>query len=89
VRCRRAHELAGTPFLAAARSTLRKLVTVMPSQDVERAREIAARIRLRIEETPADTVPRAQVLEIGNLDRRNRTGSADITRAARPAVVSA
>ncbi|MEV4755636.1 YafY family protein [Micromonospora sp. NPDC049559] len=56
------HSLAGTPFLEAARSTLRKLVAVMPKRDVERAREIASRVHLRATEPDDPPPPRRPVL---------------------------
>ncbi|GAB3156835.1 YafY family protein [Micromonospora sonneratiae] len=58
------HALAGTPFLAAARSTLHKLVAVMPARDVQALREIAGRIQLTATAPAAASAPAQQVLEV-------------------------
>jgi predicted DNA-binding transcriptional regulator YafY len=50
------HGLAGTPFEAAARTALRKLVAVMPERDAAAARDLAARVHL-IGDGPAAPVP--------------------------------
>ena len=46
------HSLAGSPFVDSARATLRKLVTVMPKRDVDRARELASRIHVTANAAP-------------------------------------
>ncbi|HEU4424543.1 MAG TPA: WYL domain-containing protein, partial [Pilimelia sp.] len=51
------HGLAGTPFHAAARSALRKLVAVMPERDAAAARDLAARIHLIGDGGPMAPVP--------------------------------
>ncbi|MEV6601705.1 YafY family protein [Actinoplanes sp. NPDC051346] len=50
------HGLAGTPFHAAARSALRKLVAVMPEPAAAVARELAGRVHL-VGEGPVAPVP--------------------------------
>jgi predicted DNA-binding transcriptional regulator YafY len=67
------HALAGTPFHEAARSTLHKLVTVMPKRDVEQAREIAARIHLRVAEPEAGATPQPRVLDAAERALLRRT----------------
>jgi predicted DNA-binding transcriptional regulator YafY len=58
------HALAGTPFLEAARSTLGKLVAVMPKREVEKVREIAARVHLLSAEPSPGPACRRQVLAV-------------------------
>jgi len=57
------HALAGTPFLDAARSTLQKLITVLPGYDVEAVREIAARVQLTTAPSPSSG-PHRRVLAV-------------------------
>ncbi|GAA0536823.1 YafY family protein [Paractinoplanes ferrugineus] len=69
------HRLAGSPFHAAAAAALRKLVAAMHPGDADRAREMAARVRLV--ETPSVEIPRLladalsirRVLRISYADR--------------------
>jgi predicted DNA-binding transcriptional regulator YafY len=56
--------LAGTPFLDAARSTLRKLVAVMPSRDVAAAGEAAQRIHLVADGPAVRAEPAPEVLAV-------------------------
>jgi predicted DNA-binding transcriptional regulator YafY len=50
------HGLAGTPFHAAARSALRKLVAVMPARDAAAAHDLASRVHL-VGDGPVPPVP--------------------------------
>ena len=70
------HALAGTPFHAAARSALRKLVTVMPARDAAAGRHLATRVHLVGDGPPApvpavvsDALLAGRVLEIEYGDR--------------------
>lgn len=48
---------ASTPFQAATRSALHKVLAAMPKADGERARDVASRVRLLRFPTPERTVP--------------------------------
>jgi predicted DNA-binding transcriptional regulator YafY len=67
--------LRGTPFHAAARSALRKVVAVMPEREAGEAAELAGRIRLLGEAPPevpaavARALATRRVLRFGYLDR--------------------
>jgi len=70
------HALAGTPFHAAARSALCKLVAVMPERDAAAARDLAARIHLvgagptaPVPALVAEALPAGRVLSIAYSDR--------------------
>jgi predicted DNA-binding transcriptional regulator YafY len=76
------HRLDGTPFHAAARTALHKLVAVMPAAEVRRAEELAGRIHLvhgadpgpaPVSPTVVEAFTTGRVLDIAYADRFGAT----------------
>jgi predicted DNA-binding transcriptional regulator YafY len=74
------HRLDGTPFLAAARSALRKLVAAMQAGDATAAADLAGRVHLVGDEAASSPVPREVASAVADrrvlrLRYRDRTGA--------------